>query len=303
MAPTLAEEPPRHRRLADGLSKVAAVLCLAGFVLAVFNILGWAERTSISGFGDLEKRAPEHDRSIASQPPQPPQIGLFSAGAGGYRSFRIPALVSRPCGTGAGRTCLHVFAEGRWLSASDSGPIDIVTRRSTDGGRSWTPIETAVSWGDISTTVGNPAPVWDGEMGSANGSLLLLFTVNNTWPFVTKLEPTGWSTPRNLSLETKLPGWGWMATGPGHGIRLLGPVGGSVGARASVYFPGRLVVPVDHMLSAADVSLSVKLRLPAGVPPGDGRARPRATVRFVTVNAQHPTDRYVFFFFFCWVCI
>jgi Neuraminidase (sialidase) len=60
----------------------------------------------------------------------------FHAGREGYASFRIPAVVVTRTPT------LLAFCEGRVDSAADHGHIDIVLRRSTDGGRTWRPAHT-----------------------------------------------------------------------------------------------------------------------------------------------------------------
>lgn len=102
------------------------------------------------------------------------QHPLFVPGASSeqgqsYARFRIPAIVTTLAGT------LVAFAEGRVDRAGtvspcdgniphlDSGNIDIVTRHSTDGGRTWGPIRTILNAG--CETVGNPTPVVDRETG------------------------------------------------------------------------------------------------------------------------------------------
>jgi sialidase-1 len=55
----------------------------------------------------------------------------FTVGSEGYPSFRIPACVRAPDGS------LLAFAEGRADSSGDTEHIDIVARRSGDGGLSW----------------------------------------------------------------------------------------------------------------------------------------------------------------------
>lgn len=59
---------------------------------------------------------------------------LFVAGQGGYHTYRIPALLVTKKGT------VLAFCEGRKTSSKDSGDIDILLRRSTDGGKTWGPI-------------------------------------------------------------------------------------------------------------------------------------------------------------------
>jgi hypothetical protein len=99
---------------------------------------------------------------------------LFVSGVGGYHTYRIPALARMPDGS------LFAFAEGRVNSASDSGNIDIVMRRSFDNGATWSPVSVAVNLGF--NTAGNPTPIVD----AANGTLQLMFARNNTEAFVAR---------------------------------------------------------------------------------------------------------------------
>jgi sialidase-1 len=59
------------------------------------------------------------------------QLDLFPAGAEGYASYRIPGLVR------TGRGTLLAYAEARRTGRGDWDQIDIVLKRSTDGGRTW----------------------------------------------------------------------------------------------------------------------------------------------------------------------
>src|SRR5688572_26769736 len=56
---------------------------------------------------------------------------LFSAGEGGYALYRIPGVVVTTKGT------VLAYCEARKNSASDWGHIDVMMRRSADGGRTW----------------------------------------------------------------------------------------------------------------------------------------------------------------------
>src|ERR1044072_8871094 len=87
----------------------------------------------------------------------------FRAGAGGYASYRIPAVVVTRAGT------LLAFAEGRVGSSADHGDIDLVLKRSADGGRTWGAPEVVARNGD--GTAGKPAPVGlgGGARGGAGG--------------------------------------------------------------------------------------------------------------------------------------
>ncbi|MBU6535218.1 exo-alpha-sialidase [Streptomyces sp. NPDC057245] len=165
---------------------------------------------------------------------------LFEAARdpGGYACFRIPAVVRTTDGT------LLAFAEGRVLDCGDAGDIDIVLKRSTDGGRTWGPLQVVNEGGG--DTHGNPAPVVD----RATGRVLLLETYNagrtdaancavpcTRTPHLQYSDDDGrtWSAPRDLGPEIRPAGWNaWYATGPVHGVQLTG------GAH-----PGRLVIGVN----------------------------------------------------------
>src|SRR5689334_21151400 len=69
----------------------------------------------------------------------------------GYACFRIPSVVRTTEGT------LLAFTEGRVLNCGDAADIDIVVKRSTDGGRTWSPLQVVNEGGG--DTHGNPAPV------------------------------------------------------------------------------------------------------------------------------------------------
>src|SRR5574341_946872 len=84
---------------------------------------------------------------------EPAEVAVFTAGESGYHTFRIPAVILTPQGT------LLAFAEGRKKGTSDSGDIDLVLRRSTDGGKTWSAIEVVAD--DGPNTIGNPCPVVD----------------------------------------------------------------------------------------------------------------------------------------------
>lgn len=156
---------------------------------------------------------------------------LYQRDTNGYDCYRIPAIVRTTKGT------LLAFAEARkdigdaWCH--DAGDIDLVVRRSTDGGQSWGPQITVASGdpGDpgASAMRGNPVPiVVDG--GVHDGRIVVLSTHNPAGsstprtPYVqySTLEQDGaaWSDPVSLEDAIDEPDWGWYATGPVHGIQL-----------------------------------------------------------------------------------
>ena len=103
--------------------------------------------------------------SASSGPPVEERV-VFQSGGNAYDTFRIPAL------TEAGNGDLLAFAEGRVGGRGDSGDIDLVLRRSSDGGDTWTDLE--VVWDDGANTCGNPCPVVDWS----DGTIHLLATRN-----------------------------------------------------------------------------------------------------------------------------
>jgi sialidase-1 len=162
-----------------------------------------------------------------------PQTDVFRAGEGGYKSYRIPALIVTAKGT------LLAFCEGRKNSAADSGDIDVLLRRSFDGGKTWRPAQTVADMGE--DTIGNPTPVVE----RSTGAILLLLTRNpgnitekqtgdrdrTVWIARSTDDGATWSTPVEITSQVKRPGWTWYATGPGNGIQLRS---------------GRIVIPCDH---------------------------------------------------------
>ncbi|MFY8166423.1 MAG: hypothetical protein ACOVJ8_07515, partial [Sediminibacterium sp.] len=78
---------------------------------------------------------------------------VFTSGTEGYKSFRIPAIISIKEDT------LLAFAEGRVNNAGDFGDVNIVMKKSNDKGKTWSNITTVVDYNKLQA--GNPAPVVD----------------------------------------------------------------------------------------------------------------------------------------------
>ncbi|NTS43908.1 exo-alpha-sialidase [Flavisolibacter sp. BT320] len=130
-----------------------------------------------------------------------------------YKSTRIPALVITPKGT------LLAFCEGRIGTASDWADMDLLARRSTDGGRTWEPIRIIDS--KKGAPVGNPTPIVDEK-----GNIHLLYQKDYAEAFYTYSDDDGksWKQSRDITptfeqFKTDYQ-WNVLAPGPGHGIQL-----------------------------------------------------------------------------------
>ena len=157
----------------------------------------------------------------------PEQTVVYRSGQHGYHTYRIPALVATAKGN------LLAFCEGRKTGRSDHGDIDLMVKRSTDGGRTWPEQKIVHEEGRTEkVTIGNPCAVVDHN----TGIVWLAFCRNNDLVFMTHSKDDGitWAMPVEITKNVKDPEWGWYATGPGHGIQLCyGP------------HKGRLVIPCD----------------------------------------------------------
>ena len=165
---------------------------------------------------------------------------VFQAGESGYKVFRIPAVIR------AGNQDLLAFCEAR--QGGDASEIDLVLKRSVDGGKTWQPIQVVQESGDFRSlfsddvpaiTIGNPAPVVDRLDPDHPGRIWLPFTLENDRVFVVFSDDHGqtWSPRREITESVKRPTWGWYATGPVHSIQIQrGP------------HRGRLVIPTDHRI-------------------------------------------------------
>ncbi len=199
---------------------------------------------------------------------EPRYTDVYASGENGYSTFRIPSVI------GTARGILLAFAEGRRDGPGDAGDIDLVLKRSEDGGVSWSPLQVVGDNGP--NTFGNPCPVVD----RITGTIWLLTTQNRgtdrekdiiagtsqggpstslragpsaslragpsaslrAGRSVSVLHSTDdgvtWSAPTEITDSVKRADWTWYATGPGVGIQTR---------------TGRLVIPANHAVSGTAV--------------------------------------------------
>jgi len=130
------------------------------------------------------------------------RVGGFSESVVYAGKHRNPAAVLTAGGT------LLVFADHRPNMAAGSRD-SLVLKRSTDGGRTWSP--PAVVHREDGVRIGDPCPVVDRR----TGTVWLLFAKNNARAFVTcsRDEGLSWEVPRELAGSVR-------AVGPGRGTQL-----------------------------------------------------------------------------------
>jgi len=91
-------------------------------------------------------------------------VDVFASGKDGYAYYRIPAVETAPHGA------VLAFAEARKYNASDPGEkgqeIDLVLKRSTDGGTTWSAMRVIEHSGNYWSSA-NPATVVDRSNGRA----------------------------------------------------------------------------------------------------------------------------------------
>jgi sialidase-1 len=211
--------------------KTAALI--AGFVVSTLGARLLNAENLVEIKGDLI--ASGHLPNACGEP-------LFISGQDGYHTYRIPALAVTKPGS------ILAFCEGRKKGNDDSGDIDLLMKRSTDDGKTWS--RQKVIWDDANNTCGNPCVVVDRETGTVwllstwnrgddhEQGIIAQVSNDTRRVFVTHSKDDGrtWSTPREITAEVKNNDWTWYATGPGSGIQIEHGL-----------HPGRLVIPCDHI--------------------------------------------------------
>lgn len=164
---------------------------------------------------------------------------VFKNGVDGYACYRIPAIIKAPDGS------LLAFAEARKKDCNDFGDIDLVIKRSSNGGRSWGPLEILVD--NHQHKAGDPAPVVDRYDPAYPGGRIFLLYINGSASESDVLNRRGarevlyitstdngstWSAPENITLQVHKPNlpsfnpafhfaedWRTVANTPGHAMQ------------------------------------------------------------------------------------
>lgn len=159
--------------------------------------------------------------SVGAWSPAPVDV-FISDGPGGIPQYRIPALVV----TGSG--ALLAISEKRYHPGTDCGYKELVARRSTDGGVSWTAEDQVIAGLNPlnNTSTGNPMAVWH----APSGRVVITFSIQqlpsglcspSDGVFVVDdggSDGVSWGAPRNIT--------GMLGDTAGHVVP--GPGAGSV---------------------------------------------------------------------------
>lgn len=182
-------------------------------------------------------------------------IPVFTSGTEGHKSYRIPAIINLPNGE------LLAFAEGRVNGASDFGDVNIVFKRSSDHGKTWSRITTVVDYDQLQA--GNPAPVVDLlDPQYPQGRVFLFYNTGNNhenevrkgnglrevWYKTSVDGGKTWTDPENITLQVHKPNqpktneayrftedWRHYANTPGHALQL-----------SSEPYKGRIYIAANH---------------------------------------------------------
>lgn len=198
-------------------------------------------------------------RLMAAADPFLEKIDLFESGQDGYFLYRIPGIVVTKSGT------VLAYCEARKNSGLDWDHIDIMLRRSTDGGKTWAPRQKLVDMpGPFERnpaavkqklakpgerTLNNPVAIVDQKTGAVH----FLFCLDYGRCFHIQSDDDGKTFSRPVEITPAFDkfksdyDWKVLATGPGHGIqlkngRMLVPVWLSTGAAGNAHRPSCISV-------------------------------------------------------------
>ena len=186
-------------------------------------------------------------------------VPVFVSGTDGHKSYRIPAIIGLPNGD------LLAFAEGRVQGAGDFGDINIVMKRSTDNGKTWSALQLVAEFDTLQA--GNPAPVVDlTDPQYPQGRVFLFYNTGNNhegevrkgigykqvWYKTSGDGGRTWSNAINITLQVHRPlqtginraynfqeDWRTYANTPGHAMQFK-----------TGKYKGRIFVAANHSAGA-----------------------------------------------------
>ncbi len=170
---------------------------------------------------------------------QDKKVAVFISGSEGHKSYRIPAIINLPNGD------ILAFCEGRVNGSDDYGDINIVMKRTSDKGKTWSSLQTIVDYDKLQA--GNPAPVVDHtDPAFPNGRIFLFYNTGNNhesevrkgngvrevWYKTSIDNGKTWSEAVNITLQVHRPkqpqvnaaynfseDWRSYANTPGHAMQ------------------------------------------------------------------------------------
>ncbi len=182
-------------------------------------------------------------------------VPVFTSGTEGHKSYRIPAIIGLPNGE------LIAFAEGRVHGAGDFGDINIVLKRSSDKGKTWSALQYVAEFDTLQC--GNPAPVVDvTDPLYPQGRIFLFYNTGNNhegevrkgkgykqvWYKTSTDGGRTWNEPVDITLQVHLPNypsanpaykfkedWRTYANTPGHAMQFQ-----------TGQYKGRIYIAANH---------------------------------------------------------
>jgi sialidase-1 len=145
-------------------------------------------------------------------------VALFPGGENGYAIYRIPSLLVIPQGskltdgTTLDDDLILAFAEARRNGSLDNGDVDLVLKRSLDGGQTWSDLIVVRQWEGGLGKIGNPTPVFD----ATTGILFVFHIAGSKSPYTTWFLQ---SLDGGLTFSKPVE-LGAGVAGPGHGIQV-----------------------------------------------------------------------------------
>ena len=159
-------------------------------------------------------------------------VAIRKGGDDNVNTYRIPGLVTTDQGT------LLAVYDIRYVNSRDlPGNIDVGLSRSTDGGRTWSPMKIIMDMGPPhdNNGVGDPAilfdpmtkrvwvaALWSKGNRSIAGSLPGLSPDTTGQYALVSSDDDGvtWTQPYTVTPQVKLPSWHLFFAGPGNGIAM-----------------------------------------------------------------------------------